>query len=223
MTKNRNRKQDTHAASAESGSKYTTALRARSAAQAAVSPWPAFEPGMRIRFAEDRQSFTVQAVSRNGRYVVCTRPFNLQRTVFYTVMDLAKGIRGRDNRVFSPGYETREQCVDAAAAFEAADIYKHLRETGQYHDWYDTEWLRKNPELLSRDGVAHPTDTEISYRNWVWIRLQDIQTDPRTVGLIPALRALVAAAPPRNYNDHNPRTCAELDAWMSDSADPAAG
>lgn len=219
MTKDRNRKEKIRTAAEAAGTKYTIALRDREskpkAAKGRPAPWPRFEPGMRIRFANERQAYTVQAVSASGRYVVCTRPFNLQRTVFYTVMDLAKGIRGADNRVFSPGYETIEDCQDVASAFEATDIYTRFRMAGRAPDRNDEHWLTQHPELVGKDGIAYPCDTEVSYRNWVWIRLADNQPDARVARWVPALRTLVAGAPSRAMNDQEPRTAAEWRSWST--------
>jgi hypothetical protein len=64
--------------------------------------------GDRVTFAEGRMPFTVQA--RDERFVICTRPFALQKTVLYSVVDLREGIRGPDNMVLCFGYETREAC-----------------------------------------------------------------------------------------------------------------
>ncbi|WP_188131190.1 hypothetical protein [Paraburkholderia panacisoli] len=41
--------------------------------------------------------------ARNERYLICTRPFNPQRTVLYTTGDWVDEIRGPDNVVFSMG------------------------------------------------------------------------------------------------------------------------
>lgn len=173
--------------------------------------WPAFELGMKIRFADEKQSYTVQAVSPSGRFVVCTKPFNARRTVLYSVIDLAQGIRGADNRVFGMGYETPEECQYAAAAFDAGAYFAHLAAGDAALDINDPTWLSRHPALADPDGNAYPRNTEISYRNWVWLRLDDHQPDRRTQELLPALRALLAQAPPRNYNDYEPRTPAELE------------
>lgn len=147
-----------------------------------ATPLPAglrdrFEAGMKIRFAEENSSYQVQAVSESGRYLICTKPFNLRRTVLYTIVDLELGIRGTDNYIFTHGYRTREECEEAAGLLETD---KHC---------------------------------EVSYRNWVWIRLSDKQPDPRVAKLVAAMRATVAHAPSRNYNDHEPRTQEEVAAW----------
>lgn len=72
--------------------------------------------GDRIAFAEESQRYTIQA--RGKRYLVCTRPFALQRTVFYTVVDLVEQVRGTENLVFDFGAETVEQCEEMLARLE---------------------------------------------------------------------------------------------------------
>ena len=65
--------------------------------------------GDRIKFAEERLAYTVQAC--NFRYAICTKPFNPMKTVLYTILDLKQGIRGPENLIFGFGAETREDCV----------------------------------------------------------------------------------------------------------------
>ena len=75
--------------------------------------------GDRIWFAEEKQAYTVQA--RSGRYLVCTKPFNLRRTVLYTIIDLKELVRGPENLVFGMGAETREQCEAMIRRLEGND------------------------------------------------------------------------------------------------------
>lgn len=76
--------------------------------------------GDKVRFDSEKQRYTVRAVSADGRWVICTKPFNLQHTVLYTVIDFDSGVRGPDN-YGSLGYETPEQIARAMARFEAGD------------------------------------------------------------------------------------------------------
>lgn len=75
--------------------------------------------GDRIKFAEERMSYTVKAVG--PRYIVCTKPFNPRRTVLYTVVDRVDRVRGTENVVFGMGFETDEQCADAIDRLEGVD------------------------------------------------------------------------------------------------------
>lgn len=85
--------------------------------------------GVRIKFAEDKRAYTVQAVSASGRYAVCTKPFAARRTVLYTVVDFIDNVRGVDNSLGnSLGYETRIDCEEACAQFESGEFgYSHRR------------------------------------------------------------------------------------------------
>lgn len=62
--------------------------------------------GDKVKFEGERTRYTVKAKSE--RFVICTRPFNLKRTVFYTIIDLKRSVRGANNKVFSP-YDYKEQ------------------------------------------------------------------------------------------------------------------
>lgn len=75
-----------------------------------------FAPGDRIRFAEEKRPYTVRAVSGDGRWLACTKPFAARRTVLYTLVDTAAGLRGVDDSIGnSLGYETRADCEHAIA------------------------------------------------------------------------------------------------------------
>lgn len=74
--------------------------------------------GDHVHFAEERQRYTVRAISTNRRWMICTKPFNLQRTVIYCVVDRVEQRRGPDDLVFSFGYETDEEIADALDGFE---------------------------------------------------------------------------------------------------------
>jgi hypothetical protein len=64
--------------------------------------------GDRIKFAEEKQAYTVQATS--DRYSVCTKPFNPKKTVLYSIVDWEEQVRGTENVIFCNGAETQEQC-----------------------------------------------------------------------------------------------------------------
>lgn len=73
--------------------------------------------GDRLGFADEKRTYTVRAVSVDGRWAICTKPFNAMHTVLYTVIDFAAGVRGPDN-CHGLGYETDEQCAEALDRFE---------------------------------------------------------------------------------------------------------
>jgi hypothetical protein len=62
-----------------------------------------YQPGQRIKFAEEKQSYKI--VAANERYLICTKPFNLQKTYLYTIVDLEGKRRGPDNMIFGPQYD----------------------------------------------------------------------------------------------------------------------
>lgn len=68
--------------------------------------------GDKVRFDNDRMPFYVRAVSPDGRWVICTRPFPLRNTVLYTIIDFDNGVRGPDDLVFTFGYENDEDIAD---------------------------------------------------------------------------------------------------------------
>ena len=74
--------------------------------------------GDRVWFAEERNPYVVRAVSADGRWVACTKPFAARSTVLYTVIDFDNEVRGVDDRVLGPGYESDEACRDSISLFE---------------------------------------------------------------------------------------------------------
>jgi hypothetical protein len=62
-----------------------------------------YKIGDKIKFKREKQRYTIQAT--DGRYLICTKPFNAKKTVIYTIVDLKEKIRGTDNLVFGHGYE----------------------------------------------------------------------------------------------------------------------
>ena len=78
--------------------------------------------GDKIKFAEEKQRYTVQALS--NRYAVCTKPMNIYKTVLYTICDFKQGLRNRDNKVFGfcEGYEDRKSCELALKDLESGEM-----------------------------------------------------------------------------------------------------
>jgi hypothetical protein len=83
--------------------------------------------GDKVKFAEERTRYTVRAVSADGRWAICTRPFNLQRTVLYSIIDFDSGVRGSDNMVFSFGYESDEQIAENMSRLESGVMEVSVR------------------------------------------------------------------------------------------------
>lgn len=85
-----------------------------------VTPRPQMTVGDKVKFANTRHPWTVRAVTRAGRFVILTKPFNLRRTVLYTVVDFDRGVRGVDDH-YGLGYETDEQIDAALAMFQSTE------------------------------------------------------------------------------------------------------
>lgn len=78
-----------------------------------------YKVGDKIYFAGERKPYTVRAC--DSRYLICTKPFNLQRTVLYTIVDLHEKVRGTENLVFSMGFETDEDCQEALRRLQSRE------------------------------------------------------------------------------------------------------
>lgn len=62
--------------------------------------------GDKVQFEQSNRWWKVRAVSDDGKFAILTSPFNLQKTVHYTIIDNDRGVRGPDDRIFSSGYES---------------------------------------------------------------------------------------------------------------------
>lgn len=62
--------------------------------------------GDKIKFISEKQRYTIKA--KSDRFLICTKPFNPKKTVLYTIVDLERLVRGRDNLVFTH-YDYRNQ------------------------------------------------------------------------------------------------------------------
>ena len=82
--------------------------------------------GDKVLFPETKWRWTVRA--KGDRYVILTQPLNPQRTVIYTAIDLALGIRGTDDCV-GPGlgYETEDQIENALVKLESGEFTISVR------------------------------------------------------------------------------------------------
>jgi hypothetical protein len=84
-----------------------------------------FRVGDKIRFYEERLSYTIQAISVSGRWMACTKPFRVYgpTAVIYTMVDTVEGLRGVDDSMGnSLGYETREDCERSVELFERGEF-----------------------------------------------------------------------------------------------------
>lgn len=69
-----------------------------------------------VKFVGEVKPYRVKACDE--RWVICTKPFNLQRTVLYTIIDLRRNIRGTENLIFCAGFETDRLCREALGRFQ---------------------------------------------------------------------------------------------------------
>lgn len=81
--------------------------------------------GDRVYVPDQKRPFKVRC--RDERYIICTKPFNIRKTVQYFIVDLEEKVRGPDDRVFCMGYETDDECAERLAELEAGDIIVSFR------------------------------------------------------------------------------------------------
>lgn len=65
-----------------------------------AAPFKALEPGDKVWFESEKRPYIVKA--SNEIFSICTKPFNLQHTCLYTIIDWRKGKRNRNNMIFNP-------------------------------------------------------------------------------------------------------------------------
>jgi len=96
--------------------------------------------GDRIKFVSEHNSYEIQAVSTDGRWVVATKPFNLRNTVIYTLIDTVNQLRGVDDSLGnSLGYETRADCEESLKLIQSGMFgYSYRRRPMEL----DVEWVR---------------------------------------------------------------------------------
>ena len=72
--------------------------------------------GDKIKFKSEKQRYTIKA--KSDRYLICTKPFNLQKTVLYTIIDAEENIRGTNYLIFN--------CYDYAKDEDIQDCLSDL-------------------------------------------------------------------------------------------------
>lgn len=53
----------------------------------------------KIYFSSEKTPYTIKAF--DGRYAICTKPYNFKKTVIYTIIDFKNNIRSTNNLVFN--------------------------------------------------------------------------------------------------------------------------
>ena len=89
--------------------------------------WKDLKPGDPVYINNEKRPYRVKC--RDDRYIICTKPYNMQRTVMYFIADLKEQRRGPDNMVFCFGYETQKQCEERLKELQAGTI-----EVSRRHD-----------------------------------------------------------------------------------------
>jgi hypothetical protein len=114
--------------------------------------------GSMIKFAEEARPYRVRA--RSQRFLVCTKPFNLRKTVFYTIVDLKENVRGPENLVFGMGAESDDDC----------------REMIQRLEGTTPPDMEVNAAIASL-GLEPVADspTEVSRRNRIALRIESVK------------------------------------------------
>ena len=78
--------------------------------------------GDKVQFEQSKRWWKVRAVSDDGNFAILTSPFNLRKTVLYTIIDNKRGVRGPDNLVFSSGYESDDDVKERMRELVAGEI-----------------------------------------------------------------------------------------------------
>ena len=76
--------------------------------------------GDKVYIPDHKRPFKV--ICRDNRFIICTKPLNIYRTVIYFIIDLAENRRGPDNMVFCSGYNTEEQCLEKLKELQEGTI-----------------------------------------------------------------------------------------------------
>lgn len=74
----------------------------------------------RVYFAGEKWPYRIRC--RNERFLICTKPFNINKTVIYCIVDLVLNIRGADNKLMWMGYESDEGCAEALTQLAAGTM-----------------------------------------------------------------------------------------------------
>jgi len=100
----------------------------------------------------EKQRYKVQAFSK--RFIILTKPFNARKTYLYSIVDLERKVRGRDNLVFGfiHGYNNKAGASKAIKWLEAKETeqasmevsYRHFKPLEESEIEQLTKWYEKN-------------------------------------------------------------------------------
>lgn len=74
----------------------------------------------KIWLDSERQGYTVRA--SNAAFAILTKPFNISKTVLYTIIDWERGVRGPSNLIFDTGAETDEECLELLNMLTSGEV-----------------------------------------------------------------------------------------------------
>lgn len=115
----------------------------------------ALSTGQRVQFSESQRWWRGRAASDDRRFVILTSPFNLRKTVKYTILDTERGVRGPDDRIFSNGYESDSDIADRMRELIAGDIQVNRRPSR----WVETRIVAVLPPKTSSTADNAPEAT----------------------------------------------------------------
>lgn len=75
--------------------------------------------GNKIWFSYEKKPYKVRAC--DSRFIICTKPFNIKKTVLYTIIDLQNNIRGTENLIFCMGFESDADCEEALSRLQSGE------------------------------------------------------------------------------------------------------
>ena len=94
----------------------------------------------KIKMVGEKQRYTIQA--RSNRFVILTKPFNARKTYLYSIVDLERKVRGKDNQIFgfcyidkngeiNQDYNCEEGAKEAIKQLESGQMevsYRHYKD-----------------------------------------------------------------------------------------------
>ena len=99
-------------------------------------------PGAKVKFLKEKRPYKVICTSK--RFTICSKPFNLQNTVLYTIIDWEDEVRGPENLVFGMGAETTEECLEMLVRLMDGDTSVSSRHGLKL----DLEWIKHDNEVI---------------------------------------------------------------------------
>jgi len=115
--------------------------------------------GQNLWFDKETKPYQIKAF--NNKFAICTKPFNLQKTVLYTIIDIEQNIRGTENLVFGMGFETTKDCEEALARLTVGE----------------TEVSSRNNVTLN---IVRNFHLSKKFKNWLTKKF-DIETSPKHI------------------------------------------